>query len=138
MDTGQDSDALSTGALPLLRTLSANHTPEHPLDEQLIPCCGHFMAIDPGTGDPVNVGCSNGRNWWVRHGDSLVELVFLDGRVLQISQAEWNRAVVAFADAVADFYAISAPKRPFDKGDAAWYTAFWIEWNRRRAAVSCA
>jgi len=40
--------------------------------------------------------------------------------------------VLQFADRVADFYAVSAPKIPADMYEAAGYTAFQAEWSRRR------
>jgi hypothetical protein len=45
---------------------------------------------------------------------------------------EWRRIVLAFADAVAAFYAASAPKQPSDETDAQGFAAFQAEWARRR------
>lgn len=137
VDARDDELAVSTGALHLLRTLSAEHTPERPVAEHLAPCCGHYMFVDAASGEVQNGGCSNGVNWWVRHSEAGVTLVLRDGRRLTTPRDVWCRAVVAFADEVDAFYAASAPKAPGDPDDEAWFAAFRAEWHRRRAAAHC-
>jgi hypothetical protein len=123
--------SVSTGALHLLRTLFKDHTAEHPIADHLIPCCGHFMTIEDGV--LLNIGCPNGLNWWVAHEAESVKLNF-DGILYNVHPAEWVGAVTTFADAVAHFYSINAPKTP-EQFDAEWYNAFWHEWRQLRAAA---
>ena len=127
--------AVSTGALHLLRTLERDHTPELPIAEHLIPCCGHIMYIDNVSGELVNVGCSSGLDWWVRHSGDSVELEFPQDCRLVIPRREWREAVVAFSAAVADFYARSPAKLPEPELDEPWFNAFWEEWSRRRTVA---
>lgn len=138
VDARDDELAVSTGALHLLRTLSAEHTPERPVAGQLAPCCGHYMLVDAASGEVANGGCPNGVNWWVRHAGAAVTLELPDGRRLTIPREVWCRAVVAFADAVDAFYAASAPKVPGGADDEEWFAAFRAEWRRRRAGARCA
>jgi hypothetical protein len=130
--------AVSTGALHLLRTLSRDHTPESPLAEHLIPCCGHAMCIDNRSGELVNVGCSAGLNWWVRHGGDTIELELPQGCRPVIPRGEWRKAVVAFSATIADFYAKSPAKLPEPDLDEPRFRAFWEEWRRRTATQTVA
>lgn len=130
-----DDLALSTGALHLLRTLRADHTPEAPLAEHLIPHCGHFMYMVEDTGQVANLGCRDGANWWVRHDGDSVLLTREDGAVHRISLRAWTRAVAGYADAVDAFYAASPARQLDDAYDAEWFAAFRAEWARRLKAA---
>lgn len=134
--TGEGGDlALSTGALHLLRTLRADHTPEAPLAEHLVPHCGHFMHMDESTGEVINLGCPLGANWWVRHDGDAVLLTREDGAGHRTRRHAWTLAVAEFADAVDAFYASSPARQMDDDYDAEWFAAFRAEWARRRTAA---
>lgn len=127
--------AVSTGALHLLRAVFSDHTPDAPLAEHLIPHCGHFMVLDPATGDLVNLGCPDGVNWWVRHNRDAVVLTREDGVEARTTPAAWAQAVARFADQVAAFYEASAPREPSGEHASEWFNALWQEWNRLRATI---
>lgn len=131
----EDDVTVSTGAVHLLRTLERDHTPEAPVAEHLLPHCGHFMVVDPDTGEAFNIGCPQGANWWVRHDGADVVLAREDGPERHVRRGEWVRAVAEFADAVAAFYAASPPRQPSSRIDAEWLQALRDEWNRRRASI---
>jgi hypothetical protein len=127
---------VSAASLCLMRTLTANHTDESPVCDHLIPCCGHSMYAQNDGADVAIVGCFNGLDWEVVHAGANVRLRACVGEEEIVTLGEWRRIVFAFADAVADFYAASAPKRATDETDAQGFAAFQAEWNRRRGLVA--
>lgn len=139
LSAGDDTDlAITAAALYLLRTLSADHTQEHPVggqDQSLIPCCGHAMFADQSSLDVLIIGCPYGVDWEVRRQGGAVNLKTQLGAEVTVPFDEWRRAVVDLADAVEAFYASSEPKRPHDDDQAAGYAAFWAEFRRRRDAA---
>ncbi|HEU4401822.1 MAG TPA: hypothetical protein VFT43_06925 [Candidatus Polarisedimenticolia bacterium] len=135
IDDADKNWALSAAALMLLRTLTSDHTPQSRVGDQLFPCCGHAMFVQPGRDEVWIPGCANGRDWQVLHGEGKVSLVFEGGRQVSVSQAEWRAAVLEFSEAVEGFYAGNARKQPFDAYDAAGFEAFRAEWARRRDAA---
>jgi hypothetical protein len=132
IDTRPQRYPVSAGGLHLLRTLRRNHTKEDPIAENLIPHCGHFMAIVKG--ELTIISCPEGLNWWVRHEGDSVKLdcnddQFKEDVQLTIPSDEWSDAVKAFARVISNFYGRSAPKTPGPE-DAEWYAAFWREWRQ--------
>jgi hypothetical protein len=125
---------VSASALYLMRTLTASHTPESPVGEHLIPCCGHMMYAQNDGADVDIDGCPSGIDWEVIHEGANVRLRASEGQEELVPLAEWRRTVFEFADAVAAFYAASAPKQPSDSYDAQGFAAFQAEWARRRNA----
>jgi hypothetical protein len=130
-----DDLALSTGALHLLRSVASDHTPESPLAEHLVPCCGHFMVVDDASGRVENLGCPEGVDWWVRHVGGEVVLTRGDGEERRVARDEWARAVAAFADDVAAFFDASPPREPGDEHAASWFAAMREEWARLRGKI---
>jgi hypothetical protein len=125
---------VSASALYLMRTLTASHTPESPVGEHLIPCCGHMMYAEDDGADVAIVGCPSGIDWQVTHEGANVRLRTLDGEEEIVTLEEWRRIVLEFADAVAAFYAASAPKQFSHPYDEQGFAAFQAEWARRRGA----
>jgi hypothetical protein len=131
LDSRPHSYTVSTGALHLLRTLYKNHTADDPIADHLIPCCGHFLIVT--NGKLRNIGCSRGLNWWVVHNERTITLDFT-GCQYTIESGEWVHAVTKFADEVANFYSISAPKAPSDpEMESEWHEALWKEWRELRS-----
>jgi hypothetical protein len=133
LDTNGRDLTVSAAALYLLRTLSIPHTREAPVGDHLFPCCGFAMWEILGEQDVAICGCPNGEDFEVRHqisGNGVV-IRAVDGREWQIEWPEWRAAVFGFADGVADFYAVCSPKEPA-ADDAAGFTKFLAEWERRR------
>lgn len=124
---------LSAAALYLLRTVSRSHTKDEPVGDHLFPCCGHAMYDVPEQDDVVIVGCPNGEDFEVVHReeDASVLVRVADGRDWSVDRDSWRDAVFTFADAVAEFYARSSPKRP-TADDSTGFRAFQAEWERRR------
>ena len=124
--------AVSAAALCLLRTLAADHTPERPVCEHLLPCCGHTMWPDETGADVLLLGCPNGVDWQVEHALGQVQLTAA-GETVRVPFADYRAQVLGFADQVEAFYQGSAPKQvPADADDAQGYERFWAEWHRRR------
>lgn len=124
---------VSAAALFLLRTLTSDHTAEHPVGDQLLPCCGFTMWPDATSDNVLILGCPSGVDWWVEHRDQQVQLTVPGGDAVRLPFAAYRAQVLAFADAVEAFYQRSAPKKvPADAEDAEGYELFWTEWHRRR------
>lgn len=136
-DANTDEWTVSAGALYLLRTLTQNHTPKAPVGDQLLPCCGHAMWPDEISNDVFICGCPNGIDWSVQHETDAVRLTAADGATVLLSKQQYQAKVLAFVDAVEEFYQCSKAKNiPADAEDAEGYALFWREWRRRRAAFT--
>jgi hypothetical protein len=136
IDARDQSFALNVAALHLLRSVERDHVIGQSAGQQLVPCCGHSVWLVEDREEVRNVGCDFGLDWSVVHRDDMVALSLDDDRTVELPRKEWARAILAFAEAVQAFYAASAPKRPpQDALDREGYAAFWVEWERRRAAV---
>ncbi|WP_460621617.1 hypothetical protein [Hymenobacter tenuis] len=133
-DSTSTSWTVSAAGLFLLRTLTTNHTPEHPVGDQLLPCCGFTMWPDVTSDNVLVLGCPNGVDWSVEHQGNEVRLCAAAGPTIVIPLAEYQTQVLRFADEVEQFYFKSEPKEiPEDEEDAKGYELFWAEWRRRRA-----
>ena len=137
---GSDAEGLtvSAAALFLLRTLTHDHTPAHPVAEysQLFPCCGYTAYPNDGRFPVLVMGCNVGIEVDVTHSAGMVHLRGQDGTEATVTATEWRDAVVGFVDAVQGFYDEAPPRQPFgdDLEDEGWRT-FWNEWRERRAAA---
>jgi hypothetical protein len=126
---------VSAAALHLLRTLTRDHTKEHPICENLIPCCG-FNMYEQGEGEDVLLlECSYGTNFEVKHYQDKVILTNQNSEKTTITNDEWQQSVFLFADAVENFYRLNEPKQTQDEIDPLGYDAFWKEWKCRRHAA---
>lgn len=133
--TPEDGDwCVSAAAIYLLRTLTATHTYDSPVGEQLIPCCGFAMHPQDDSADIFIMGCSSGVDWEVHHEGDRIRLRTYEGEEEILTAEEWRQAVWSFADAVAGFYAASQPKQFSDDYDAQGFAVFQNEWTRRRSA----
>lgn len=124
---------VSAAALYLLRSLERSHTPQAPVSEHMIPCCGHSMFRLEGHRDVCLTGCSSGIDWEVIHQSPDVLLRLTDGTEFRILQADYANAVWDFSDKVREFYKQSKPKIELASDDD-WqgFQAFMSEWDRRR------
>lgn len=129
--TPDDGDwTVSASAVVLLRTLSRDHTKQHPAGEHLFPCCGD--CIDVGEDDVVICGCPSGKDFEITHGPGSVALR-ADGQTHTVSEADWRDAVFSFCDEVMAFYERSSPKTPSDAEDRKGFDRMMSEWRHRRA-----
>lgn len=122
---------VSATALFLLKTLTENHIIN--TDNQMLPCCGHFLIANEKL-DNVNIsGCPNGIDWSVMHDDGKLKIITETGMETIIDIHEYKNEVYAFADKIEAFYKKCLPKNiPTDDFEKNGYTAFWNEWLRRR------
>lgn len=129
-----DGWSVSAAAILLLRTLTLDHCPEAPLNENLVPCCGTAVSMKPGPEDPYISGCPFGFNWWVRRSGDRVRLETAEGAEVEVSIEQWRDAVFRFADSVKGLYASSVPKVFPIEYEEPGYWAFHREWDRRRGS----
>lgn len=125
--------SVSTAALYLLRTLTADHTTEQPVAEGnfLFPCCGFNAWLCGERYSVMCMGCSEGIDTWVRHEGSVVHVSVGDLHH-SILRAEWQAAVLGFVRQIEEFYALSSPKtKPAEQLDREGWEAFWTEWKER-------
>lgn len=128
----EDGDwTVSAAALRLLRTLERDHAPGAS-GRQLFPCCGQVTCQEPGEREVLILGCGIGADFAVLHKGGDIQIKDATGRCLTVTSDEWQRAVFGFADAVEEFYKVSAPKQPCSPEDEQAYPLFWQELKRRR------
>lgn len=128
--------SVSAAALLLLRSLSLDHRPDAPLNENLVPCCGTALTLHEGPQDPHITGCPFGFNWWVRHFGDRVRLETVEGVCVECSIEQWRDAVFRFADTVKAFYEGCVPKVFCLDFEEPGYWALHREWDRRRQEVA--
>lgn len=124
-----DATVSATG-LYLLKSITEDHVIYE--DNQMLPCCGHFMIPDDALTSVTICGCPNGIDWSVLHVDGSVRLITDSGQTVDITPSEYAKEVIRLADQIEAFYRASAPKIIEDQYDRDCYTAFWNEWHRRR------
>lgn len=128
---------VSSTALYLLKSLTQDHLIGED-DNQMLPCCGHFMIANDALTEVAIVGCTNGIDWSVIHEGASVRLVTESGKETIVSIEDYRREVVCFADKIEAYYESCSPKIiGEDEYDRVAYTAFWNEWHRRRSFVPC-
>ena len=122
---------ISAMALRMLKSLSEDHLiPNN--NEQMLPCCGHFI-IPNDTLDNVEImGCTNGIDWIVERVENDIRVTTEDGAVTLLEFDAYQTEVFRVADQVEAFYHKCSPKATGDKFECDAYIAFWNEWHRRR------
>lgn len=125
------SCAVSSTALYLLKSLKLDHIIGE--ENQILPCCGHFI-IPNDTDDTVEIsGCSNGIDWSILHIGGYVRLVTEKGNEVSITLDDYTETVFNFVDKIEEFYKKCQEKIiPTDSFDRDGYIKFWKEWNNRR------
>ena len=123
---------VSAAALYLLKTLTEDHILGE--DNQLFPCCGHFLVANDGLTNVTIIGCDSGVDWSVFHEEQHVRLVLEDGTQELVPLEHYCKEVFRFADPIQAYYRACSPKAlPEDAFKRNGYLAFWNEWRRRRA-----
>lgn len=122
---------VSATALYLLKSLTEDHIIYE--ENQILPCCG-FSCIPNESLDNVDIlGCSNGKDWTIKHEKNCVVLILEDGTEERVSVENYREEVFRFADKIEAFYNQCKPKvLPNDAFERDGYIAFWNEWHRRR------
>jgi hypothetical protein len=127
---------LSSTALSLMRTIDKDYKKNNN-DNQLLPCCGHFIIADD-QGENVTIqGCGNGIDWTIiHHSNGTVEHVTEKGEKGIITNEDYRKLISGFADKVEQFYKDSKSKTiPEDDFDKKGYLIFWKEWKRLRNKI---
>lgn len=124
---------VSATALYLLKTLTENHIIHE--DNQMLPCCGHFMIPDEELSNVTISGCDNGVDWSVIHEEGQIRIILEDGIEEIVAAEEYKTEVFNFADKIERFYQSCTPKKIGDEFEKNGYTAFWNEWHRRRGEI---
>lgn len=124
---------VSASALYFLKTITEDHIINE--DNQMLPCCGHFLIPNKELTEVCISGCNKGIDWTVLHRDGWIEIILEDGETKFVDPDTYKKEVFAFADKVERFYLSCSPKKfPEDEFVINGYTAFWNEWHRRRNA----
>lgn len=126
----EDYGTVSASAMYLLRSLTEDHKTGE--ENQMIPCCGHFMVANDDLSEVWISGCPNGIDWTVEQVSGGVKITTESGRETFVPIEEYRAEVYRFADKVETYYAACAPKEPYDDFSRKGYTAFWNEWHRRK------
>lgn len=126
----EDQGTVSASALYLLRSLSEDHQTGQ--ENQMIPCCGHFMVASEDLSAVWISGCPNGTDWKVEQVSGGVKITTESGKETFVPMDAYRAEVFRFADKVESYYAACGPKEPYDDFQQKGYTAFWNEWHRRR------
>lgn len=126
---------LSSTALSLLRTIEKDYK-KNDIDNQLLPCCGHFIIPDDKEETVTIQGCDTGINWTITHNNGTVEHLTDKGEKATIEKEDYKKLIFDFADNVEQFYNQSQPKIiPTDDFDRKGYLTFWKEWRRLRNKI---
>lgn len=126
----EDHGTVSASALYLLRSLTESHRTGE--ENQMIPCCGHFMVANDDMTSVWISGCPYGTDWLVDQVSGGVLISTENGKETFVPMEEYRAEVFRFADKVEAYYGKCAPKEPQDDFAQRGYTAFWNEWRRRR------
>lgn len=124
------SATVSSTALYLLKTLTQDHIIGE--ENQMLPCCGHFMIPNDDLTSVDIYGCPNGIDWMVLHDGNNIRLITESGKETIVDFKEYQKEVFQFADEIEDFYKNCSPKNLSNEYDRDCYQAFWTEWHRRR------
>lgn len=125
---------VSATALYLLKTLTEDHAIGQ--DNQMLPCCGHFLIANESLDNVTIIGCDHGEDWSVEHSGDQVILTLKDGYQVSVPIDEYRAEVFQFADKIEAYYNSCPPREePANEFSRNGYIAFWNEWHRRRAAM---
>ena len=126
----EDHGTVSASALYLLRSLTQDHKTGE--ENQMIPCCGHFMVAMEDLTEVWISGCPYGTDWLVEQVSGGVKITTDSGKETFVPMDEYRAEVFRFADKVEAYYKGCLPKEPRDDFSRKGYTAFWNEWHHRR------
>ena len=99
---------VSATALYLLKTLTEDHAIGQ--DNQLLPCCGHFLIASEDLMNTTIIGCDYGEDWSVEHSGDHVILTLKDGYQVSVPIDEYRAEVYRFADKIEAYYNSCPPR----------------------------
>ena len=121
---------VSASALYFLKTLTEDHILNE--DNQMLPCCGHWIVPNEDGKNVTIYGCPLGVDWTVLQVGGMVVVNLEDGTRISIPLELYKREVFRFADEVEAFYHACSPKQPYSDWERENWRLFWNEWHRRR------
>ena len=125
--SNDDSDwCVSASAYRFLRSLFENHFLG--AEEQMIPCCGHFLIPSQDKTSVTISGCPNGIDFDVIHEDNNIIIRNQDGATYTTTFEDYKAAVLPYAKQIEEFYHQNPPRQFEDQFDQDGFSAFCNEW----------
>ena len=118
---------VSAAALRFMRSVFYNHFMRS--EQQILPCCGHFMISSDDNQSVEIYGCSTGTDFDVIHEGENIVIKTVDSKIYYCSFYEYRDFTLTFADKVESYF-LDSPKRivPDEEPDKRGFSAFKNEW----------
>lgn len=97
-------------------------------EEQMIPCCGHFLVPSADKTTVTISGCPNGIDFDILHQDENIIIRTQNDHTYTVPFEEYKAAVLAYAKQVEEFYHQHPPRRFENEFDRDGFSAFCNEW----------
>ena len=125
--SNDDSDwCVSASAYRFLRSLFENHFLG--AEEQMIPCCGHFLIPSQDKTSVIISGCPNGIDFDIIHEDKNIIIRTQDGSTYTVTFEDYKASVLSYAKQIEEFYHQNPPRQFEDQFDQDGFSAFCNEW----------
>lgn len=125
--SNDDSDwCVSASAYRFLHSLFENHFLG--AEEQMIPCCGHFLIPSQDKTSVIISGCPNGIDFDVIHEENEVIIRTQDGVTYNLTFEDYKATVLSYAKQIVDFYHQNPPREFKASFDQDGFSAFCNEW----------
>ncbi len=125
--SNEDSDwCVSASAYCFLRSIFENHFMG--AEEQMIPCCGHFLIPSQDKTSVTIIGCPNGIDFDIIHEDNNIIIRTQEGTTYTVTFDDYKEAVLFYAKQIQDFYHQNPPRQFEEKFDQDSFSAFCNEW----------
>ena len=126
LSDGQTEWCVSASAYHFLRTLFQDRLLD--TENQIIPCCGHFLMPSEDKTTVTIIGCPNGIDFSVSRENENILIRTRDHKTFHIGFEEYANAVLTYAKQIEDFYKQNPPRRFQDKFEKDGFCAFCNEW----------
>ncbi len=127
LSDGQIEWCVSASAYHFLRTLFQDRLLD--TENQIIPCCGHFLMPSEDKTTITIIGCPNGIDFSVSHENENIIIRTRDNKTFTVCFEEYAYAVLTYAKQIDDFYKQNPPRRFQDEFDKNGFSAFCNEWH---------
>ena len=130
----EESCAVSAAGLYMLKSVTNNHIIYE--NNQMLPCCGHFLLPDDNDETITIIGCGNGVDWSVLHDENSVSILTEKGTKIALDMEAYRRTVFDFVDKIEQYYQKCSPKNmlSLDEFSQNAYRVFLNEWKKRRSS----
>ncbi len=126
LSDGNTEWCVSASAYHFLRTLFQDRLID--TENQIIPCCGHFLMPSKDQTTVTIIGCPNGIDFSVSRENENIIIRTRENKIFTVRFDEYASAVIAYAKQIEDFYRQNPPRRFHDKYDQNGFSAFCNEW----------